>query len=758
MDGLLERLSHWVQTQPEKDVLHFCDDRGAIQEKYSYAELAAASDDLAQRLLEDESIGLSPGDRALLVYLPGLDFLVAFLACLKARIIAVPVFPPDPSKLRKDLHMFCAIHDTSGATTALTSSSYNYLKKAAGFRRILTGDEHRWPDSLRWVITDTGGRKTKKAVVDGNLSEGADSNDVAFLQFTSGSTSEPKGVQITFGNLAHNLKAITTDLQAVQDTVVVSWLPQYHDMGLIGAYLGILFCGGHGYYMSPLTFIKRPVLWMELISKYRGTHMQAPNFTYILCARKFKALPEKQRPSLDLSCVRHMINAAEPVTAGAIEGFYDTFASYGLGRVVFPTYGLAEHTVFVCSGGQKRLVVSKRALENGRVDVLDSDADTDDGRVLVGCGYPGRIDGLTVAIVDLASKERKPAGDVGEIWLSSPSKARGYWGRPDLSEEDFHAQIQGEEAVEGGFLRTGDLGFMHDGELYITGRQKDLIIVRGRNHYPQDIEMSAEGAYAELRPGCSAAFHIRLATLQEGSEEAGTDAVAYVAEVREVGSSESLEQLAKGIQQHVASDQGVSLSALVLLKPRTVPKTSSGKIARRWCKRGFEAKTLEAVYEFTEGVVATEEAADAGETKRAEQEPEPEPVMIDKVDPKDVSQEEILEQLGASVKRIIGGISYASVSVDDPLTTFMDSMAIAQVNGDIGYRYDVHLPDEFAFQEHCTLRVLSQVIKAGGLGEDARNFEAAGDGQNANGVSLADDFPCLFLCCPCLKPKKKPRN
>ena len=436
---------------------------------------------------------------------------MAFLACLKAGIVAVPVFPPDPSR-RDTLVMFSRIVDGCGATHALTSVTYNYAKKLASI-----GKRKQWPSHLVWMVTNDGS-SPKHTFEQCPLF----SDDIAFLQYTSGSTSDPKGVMITHGNLAHNLTIITQELRAGDDTVVVSWLPQYHDMGLIGSYLGVLFCGGSGYYMSPLSFLQRPMLWMEAVSKYHGTHLQAPNFAFKLTARK--ASTEK----LDLSSVRHVINGAEPVDEDSMESFYKAFSKFGLREdVIFPTYGLAEHTVFVCSGGQKRLSVLKRALEvDGLIDIVDNDAGNNKSNVsrLVGCGYPGR-QGVDVKIVNTDTHEALGDDMVGEIWIQSPSKAAGYFGKPEQTKEDFHAQLSGGESNDG-YLRSGDLGFLHNEELFICGRLKDLIIVGGRNYYPQDIEATAEASSDLLRPGCSAAFTVD--PTHEGGEE-----VALLAELRE---------------------------------------------------------------------------------------------------------------------------------------------------------------------------------------------------------------------------------
>ena len=280
---------------------------------------------------------------------------------------------------------------------------------------------------------------------------------------------------ITHQNLAHNESIITRELKADVSTVCVSWLPQYHDMGLIGSYLGTIYCGGSGFYLSPISFLKDPTIWLYSMSKYKATHTQAPNFAFALATRKFKA--SNRSAALNLSSLRHMINAAEPVDAVAIENFYSVFGSHGLPRdVVVPTYGLAEHTVFVCSGGKQQVIVKKEALESGVVEIVSSEGHSfvssisgeaklaEQGyQCIVGCGYPKADDAVDLIIVQPESLAILCEDKVGEIWVSSPSKARGYWNNPQLTAEDFNATPSGGSISSSGYLKTGDLGFLHAG-------------------------------------------------------------------------------------------------------------------------------------------------------------------------------------------------------------------------------------------------------------------------------------------------------
>jgi acyl-CoA synthetase (AMP-forming)/AMP-acid ligase II len=448
------------------------------------------------------------------------------------------VFPPDPTKLAKDLHHFVSIQGNCGASTALTHSPYSFAKKVAALKNIFSSKGLAWPD-LQWVAVDDIIAKGKKKKAAAQFPAPL-RTDVAFLQYTSGSTSEPKGVMISHGNLAHNEAIIAAELRTTESTICVSWLPQYHDMGLIGSYLGALYCGGSGYYISPISFLKDPVLWVRCMSKFKATHTQAPNFAYALVSRKYKESQQGGKSgssaSMDLSSLQHMINAAEPVDAVAINTFYRTFERFGLPRgVVVPTYGLAEHTVFVCSGGKQQLIVKKEGIEAQYVDVVSENADEytrshggdekliESGLLrIVGCGYPKDEYQVSVLIVNAENKSVLGDDKVGEIWVASPSKAMGYWGNETVTVEEFCAKpsrgwggssesVAKDEAY-GGYLRTGDEGFLHEGELFICGRIKDLIVIRGTNHYPQDIERTVEGKESRLRPGCTAAFSLETKT------------------------------------------------------------------------------------------------------------------------------------------------------------------------------------------------------------------------------------------------------
>jgi acyl-CoA synthetase (AMP-forming)/AMP-acid ligase II/acyl carrier protein len=795
---LLDQLEENAAKHPNKTVFSFLSpglNGGRISASLTYAELQQQTTDLAQRLLSQG--GLSKGDRALLVYPPSLEYSVAFLACLQAGIVAVPVFPPHPS--RKDtLKMFGTITASCQARFALTNQEYNHLKKLSSVKDAVLKFQNtaaQWPDHLTWIVTDhdhnskseknnNNSEKNKKKA-SAKLPTKLQSTDLAFLQYTSGSTSEPKGVMITHGNLAHNLTIITQELQAKDDTIVVSWLPQYHDMGLIGSYLGVLYCGGCGYYMSPLSFLQRPMMWIEAVSKYQATHLQAPNFAFKLTARKFQASSEYvHRPLLQLSSVRHIINAAEPVDAEAITKFHDAFAPFGLSpNVMFPTYGLAEHTVFVCSGGQQIIKVQKEMLQTkGIVKVVvdddttpnmhDHDDDESSLSTLVGCGFPPRQQQVDVRIVDRETCQEVPAGKVGEIWVNSPSKAAGYFGKPDETKEDFHATItivssgnvDHHKSSSATYLRTGDLGFFYNDELFICGRIKDLIIVGGRNYYPQDLEATAEAVSSDLlRPGCSAAFTI-------DSTHQGGEQVALVMELREVPSSKAeitklCEPLANQVRSAINQEHSLGITQLLFLKTKTVPKTSSGKIARAWCRKGYLAGTLQTVYQksFSQSngddnhtVTSSLEIEGNGGGGTASAPRTPPALTKEAIDElRAKSRNEIMDKLRLDVART-AQIPPDSIDNDTALVTILDSLNISQFKGRLESAYAVQISDEYLFGETITLKKLAEVVKLGYApddtgGGDAANVVAAGGVSSSAPTGKAEGLAGMLGCPPGVK-------
>ncbi|WP_158501832.1 AMP-binding protein [Vitiosangium sp. GDMCC 1.1324] len=512
------------------------------------------------------------GERALLLYPFGLDYAAAFFGALYAGVVAVPVYPPDPTRLHRTLPRLRAIAQDAQATLVLTLGS---------IRDLVDGLASHSPElaSLRWVATDdiAPGSEAEWRPAD------VTSSSLAFIQYTSGSTAVPKGVLLTHGNLLHNAAIIQRAFGSTEDSVGVSWLPMYHDMGLIGCVLQPVYAGFRIVLMPPESFLQKPVRWLQAISRYRGTLSGGPNFAFDLCARKVTL---EQREALDLSSWRYAFNAAEPVRPDTLERFTRHFAPAGFRPdALRPLYGLAEATLMVTGGfpGARRTVrtVDGAALESWWIVELPEG--TPGSRRMVGLGRSWLEQ--QVIIVDPVTRTRCAPDRVGEIWVSGPSVAQGYWNRPEETEHTFRAWRADTE--EGPWLRTGDLGFLQDGELFFAGRIKDLVIIRGRNHYPQDLERTVEESHPALRPGCGAAFSI-----DSGQEER----LVIVQEVHRDREGDSLEDIAHAARQSVAAAHGIHLDTLVLVRHGSVPKTSSGKIQRNACRQEFLAGTLDVLH------------------------------------------------------------------------------------------------------------------------------------------------------------------
>jgi acyl transferase domain-containing protein/acyl-CoA synthetase (AMP-forming)/AMP-acid ligase II/acyl carrier protein len=507
----------------------------------------------------------------LLLYPPGLDYIAAFFGCVYSGAIAVPAYPPHRNR---SLDRLLWIVRDAGARTVLCTAAVRATIDLAGGAAELRG--------LDWLATDLPDILDVEPFCD----EGATSERVAFLQYTSGSTSSPRGVILSHGNLCHNAQLISQGFRLGPHThCSVFWLPLYHDMGLIGGVLQPMQIARPSYLMGPATFLASPIRWLRAISGHRAAISGAPNFAYDLCVNK---IAREQREGLDLRFWEVAFNGAEPVRADTLRRFGDAYAPYGFrAEAFYPCYGLAEATLFVTGGTEARepvsFTVSRTGLERHRVEPIV--ADDRDAHTLVSCGLA--LGGQRVEIVDPETRTPCPPDRPGEIWVSGPSVAQGYWQRPEETEQSFGARTA---AGDGAFMRTGDLGFLRDGELYITGRIKDLIILRGRNLYPQDIEQTAQACHPALRPGCGAAFAV---------ETNGGERLVYVSEVERSGRSAPVEEVAAAVTGAVADAHEVPVDAVLLLKPGGIPKTSSGKVQRHACKAGYLAGTLEAIAAWT---------------------------------------------------------------------------------------------------------------------------------------------------------------
>ena len=545
----------------------------------TYAELDRKARALGAWLLSE---GMA-GKRVLLLYPSGLDFIAAFMGCLYGGAIAVPAYPP---RKNRSVERIEAIAADADASVALTTR--DVVDRFDALRATAPSLEH-----LIWKVDS----ELDVAWADRWERPDIDGSTLAFLQYTSGSTGTPKGVMLSHENLLHNSLRIMQAFEITRSQSGVFWLPSFHDMGLIGGILVPLYGGKFNVLMSPVAFLQKPLRWLQAISKYRATISGGPNFAYELCVRK--TTPE-QRATLDLSSWTLAFNGAEPVRAETIDAFCEAFAPCGFRREAFyPCYGLAESTLMVTGGMKFEPPVVRSfdaaSIETGAAVVRPANAPA--VRRLVGSGR--ELDGQDVLIVDPQSCEALPPGRVGEIWVSGPSVAQGYWNRGDASAATFGAMLtqsdqpSPDQAVTtwqpnpGPYLRTGDLGFFDNGELFVAGRLKDLIIIRGRNHYPQDIEHAVEEASTLVRAGSIAAFAVDVD---------GRERVTVVAEV-ERGKREPAEVAAafEAIRKRLATEHELAVEAIVLVRPNSVPKTSSGKIQRHACKRQFLDGTLEVV-------------------------------------------------------------------------------------------------------------------------------------------------------------------
>lgn len=544
------------------------------QGTFTYARLDYMARAVAVTLLNSETRP-QQGDRIMLLYPPGVEFLVGFFGCLYAGLVPIPAPPPDVARLKRTLPRLLAILDDADSQLILTTEAIRQNG------RMADASEGR---DIEWLTHETIDPAGGADWIAPNVGPA----DLAYLQYTSGSTGSPKGVMLTHGNVMHNLELLRKGFVYSRESVSVTWMPYFHDYGLVDGLLEPLYVGIPSYIMSPLTFIKRPLRWLEAIHQYRGTHTQAPNFAYELCLEKIK--PE-QRDALDLSSLKSASNGAEPVRSSTLIRFSDFFGACGLKReALCPSYGLAEATLFVS------------AKSPGMISNVSNVTSDSIEREVVSCGPPSAS--TKVAIVDQTNRNRLPDGETGEIWISDPSVAVGYWNKPDESAETFGARISS-ELEPSDYLRTGDLGFMLGGELYVTGRTKDLIIVDGVNHYPQDIERTACKNSDELRPDHCAAFSV----VSEGQER-----LVIVAELSRP--LNEWQPLFNRLRRSVAETHDLELYACAILRRGSILKTSSGKLQRRGCRSAWLFGELDVLASWQKPIVESHAITAAEQARR----------------------------------------------------------------------------------------------------------------------------------------------
>jgi natural product biosynthesis luciferase-like monooxygenase protein/FkbM family methyltransferase len=575
---LLELLRARAESQAEKNAYTFLIDGETEEISLTYGELDQRARAIGARLQS-----LNAKDQpVLLLYPPGLEYIAAFFGCIYAGAIAVPVYPPTS---QRSLPRLWSIVKDAGPRVALTTTPIlSKLEQTSGSAKL---------PALPWLTTDN----LEINIASEWRSERLPGNSLAFVQYTSGSTATPKGVMLTHDNLLQNQRMIQLAFEQTEHSIILGWLPLYHDMGLIGNVLQSMYCGARCVLMSPLSFLQRPARWLQAISRYGATTSGGPNFAYDLCVRKIGL---QERADLDLRTWTVAFNGAEPIREDTIDRFCATFEPCGFRReAFFPCYGLAEATLFV-SGGPKSATpviakVKRAPLEMNAVVPADGADESVTSFVGSGCTWLDQ----EIRIVDPESLRECSPGVIGEIWVAGPHVAQGYRGRPEESESTFKAYIA--DAMAGPYLRTGDLGFMREGELFVTGRLKDLIIIRGRNYFPHDIELTVERSHDNLRPGGGAAFSIDL----HGEEQ-----LVVVHEVDRHRNSD-LQEVIGAIRQAVAEEYELQVHAIVLIKAGSLPKTSSGKVQRHACRAVFlkdEFETL-ATWRVNAGRVNLETSA-----------------------------------------------------------------------------------------------------------------------------------------------------
>lgn len=563
--SFVEILRFRASVQPKQKAYSFLLDGETEEAHLTYEELDCQARSIAALL---QSRGVS-GERALLLYPPGLEYIAAFFGCLYAGVVAVPAYPP---RLNRPMPRLEAIVADAQATVVLTTT------------KILTQVEHQWLQTpnlkdMQWLCTDN----VKSGLENSWLYTAPRSNTLAFLQYTSGSTGTPKGVMVSHGNLLHNQRIIQQAMGHSSKTIFVGWLPLFHDMGLIGNMLQPMYLGIPCILMSPVAFLQRPLRWLQAISRYQATTSGGPNFAYDLCVSK---ITPEQQATLDLSSWEVAFNGAEPVRAQTLEQFAATFASCGFRReAFFPCYGMAETTLIV-SGGLKIAPPVQQPFEQIALAQNQVVLTVENGvgeKTLVSCGQP--LHDMQIVIAHPDTLTRCSNDEVGEIWVAGSSVAQGYWNQTEQTQQTFRAYLK--DTGDGPFLRTGDLGFLSQGELFITGRLKDLIIIRGRNHYPQDIEKTAEQSHSALQPSSSAAFSVEVADEER--------LVLAIEVKRTYLKNLDVNEVITAIRQAVAEEHELQVYAVLLLKTGSIPKTSSGKIQRHACRVGFLDRSLDVV-------------------------------------------------------------------------------------------------------------------------------------------------------------------
>ncbi len=557
--GLLDRRA---SEQAEHVAYVWLGEGEEVLERLTFSELRRRALSVAARLSQLPA----RGERALIVLPQGLSFLAAFFGCLYAGVVPVPVSPPNR---KRGLEIVRAIAVDSGASVLISSGALGEQLAAddEGLAALAQIDLFDWPKPPA-----------------GFQPAAIEPQSIALLQYTSGTTRSPRGVAVTHANLVANHRQVAACLNSDARTVYVSWLPMFHDMGL-GIALSAVWAGACTVLMSPRSFFQEPLRWLRVISRYRATTSGGPNSAYALCLSRIT--PEERR-QLDLSSWRVAFNGSEPVHTSTLRRFAEEFAEAGFDRAALhPVYGLAEATLLATSEppGQGALVrhFSADALEEGRLHGHDTESGR--ARTLVSCGKPWP--GTEIAIVAAGGSAELSPGCVGEVWIRGPSVAAGYWNRDAETRASFDLTTADGRR---GFVRSGDLGVVDDDALFVLGRQSDVLAIHGRTYYPHDIETSSSSSYPDFVPHASAAFLLRrggghqLVIVQEVSRTA----------LRQLNAAAAVDAIRRAVsQQH-----RLVVAAVALIKPATLPRTTSGKVRRAHCREAYEQGSLAVVHSW----------------------------------------------------------------------------------------------------------------------------------------------------------------
>lgn len=675
---LVELLSRRARSSPDQRSFTFLSD-GEIEEAHlTYGELDRHARAIGASL---QSI-VEQGARALLIYPADLEFIRAFFGCLYGGVIAVPTYPPQTRARRSLEKLRTIIQDvqptvilTTSSLTAAVESLFALAQEELATTQLITTDTIALEQAETWQAPAITG------------------DTLAFIQYTSGSTGLPKGVMLTHSNLLSNLSLIHDSFDVNANYRAVNWLPPYHDMGLIGTLLEAVFAGVPNTIMAPAAFLQRPIRWLQAIMNTGATVSGAPNFAYDLCVRR---ITPDQIAALDLSRWDLAFCGAETVRLETFERFAEAFAPSGFRRdAFFPCYGLAEATLMVTASrkGVPLVTCTLQAEELAQNRVVPAAANAEGARLIVSCGQPAS--GQNVVIVDPETLMPCPSDHVGEIWVSGPCIAQGYWQRPQETADTFQARLA--DTGEGPFLRTGDLGFLQDGELYVTGRLKDLIIIRGRNHYPQDIELTVERSHQGLRAGCGVAFSLDV----DGEER-----LAIVQELERRYWKADLSEMVESIRQAVAEQHELQVYAIAFIKTGSIPKTSSGKLQRRASREKFLAHELELLGEWTLTLednwqpLSPEETLSDGRSIREEL------LEANVSERQRLLENYIREKIAASLK-----LSLSGMDVQQPLNSLgIDSLTAMELKGWIEAELGVEVPITLFLQEPSISQFSAQLL------------------------------------------------